>query len=448
MIKNKELLIKGRFAQERADILAALQNALLRVDSYSCVRRFIKTVDSFVKIGDEKFNLDNISNVYLIAFGKAAIRMTEAVLETIRIDEGVVVSNEPCANFPGNIRYFSGGHPIPNENSVLAGTDVLNLASKTKDNDLTLILVSGGGSALLEKPLVPLRDLQKVTALLMKVGADIFELNTVRKHLSEIKGGKLLSKLKGNVVSLIISDVIGDSLDTIASGPTYFDNSTFADAIQVLKKYDILDKVPKSVVDVLKEGSKGKIPETLKEDSYMLKKCHNFLVATNFDACKSAENLLRQKGYSVLYLGSGIQGESREVAKVFGGIISELSRGRLDIRKPVAIIFGGETTVTVKGNGVGGRNEEFVLAMLPFLEKSGGAICSLGTDGIDGLSDAAGAIADSNTLKDSQRFGLDWKEYLRENNSYMFFKKIGGLVFTGKTGTNVADIVIYLSTDK
>ncbi len=445
MIKNKNSLIKGRFSNERKDLLEALESAFSRIDSYLCVKRFLKRKENVLEIDGKRFNLKEIDNIYLISFGKAAVRMAEAVLDTVEVTEGIVVSNGNFTGFPDNIKYFAGGHPIPNENSIAAGEAVLNLAHKTKDGDLTIVLISGGGSALLEKPLISLKDLQKVTNLLMRAGADIFELNTVRKHLSEIKGGKLLLHLRGNVVSLIISDVIGDSLDTIASGPTYFDNSTFSEALYILEKYDLLNGVPKSVIEVFKKGEKGEIPETLKEDSFLKKKCENILVATNFDACKAAQNHLEKTGYSVLYLGSQIQGESREIAKAFGGIISELLAGRLEICKPAALIFGGETTVTVKGNGVGGRNEEFILALLPFLDKANGVACSVGTDGKDGMSDAAGAIADSDTKKFADDAGLDWKEYLKNNDSHTFFNKINSLIYTGKTETNVADIVIFIS---
>ncbi len=448
MIKNKESLIKGRFSSERKDLLEALESAFSRVDSYLCVRRFLERKENILKIGGKRFNLKEVDNIYLLSFGKAAVRMAKAVLDTVEVAEGIVVSNGDFTGFPGNIKYFAGGHPIPNENSVSAGEAVLNLARKTKDSDLTIVLISGGGSALLEKPLVPLKDLQEVTRLLMKSGADIFELNTVRKHLSEIKGGKLLLHLKGSVVSLIISDVIGDSLDTIASGPTYFDNSTFSEALSVLKKYNLLGKAPKSVIEVFKKGEKGEIPETLKEDSFIEKRCDNILVATNFDACRAAAAKLSEKGYSVFYLGSAIQGESREIAKAVCGIAGEIRRGRIDIKPPVAILFGGETTVTVKGNGIGGRNEEFVLATLPFVSRLNGVVCSIGTDGIDGMSDAAGAIADSDTKKLAESAGLDWREYLKNNDSHTFFNRIGSLVYTGKTETNVADIVIFISSNE
>ncbi len=445
MIKNKHSLLRGRFARQRADVLNALEEVFLRIDPYKCVKNVVKREGEFFVVAGRKFPCCEFEHIYLISFGKAAVKMAKALIDVVDVNKGIVVSNEPVAEFPGNVEYFTGGHPLPNENSVKAGEAVLKLASGTNDSDLTFVLISGGGSALLEKPLVPLEDLQKITGLLMNAGADIFELNTVRKHLSEIKGGKLLLSLKGKIISLIISDVIGDSLDTIASGPTYFDNSTFSDALDILKKYNLLDVAPESVIKILEKGKAGEIPETLKEDAFSEKKCENILIATNFDACKAAENYLRKKGYSVLYLGSGVQGESREVAKAFGGIITELSRDRLEIHSPAAVIFGGETTVTVRGNGIGGRNGEFVLASLPFLERANGVLCSVGTDGKDGLSESAGAIADSDTIEFAASLKLNWKEYLKNNDSSTFFEKINSLIYTGKTGTNVADIVIFIT---
>ena len=328
---------------------------------------------------------------------------------------------------------------------MLAGEEILKLAKETGDKDLTIVLISGGGSAMVESPLVPLKDLQHATKVLMESGANIEELNTVRKHLSNIKGGRLLAHLKGDVVSLIISDVIGDRLDTIASGPTYFDETTFKDALSIIDKYGIESKLPESVMTVLKKGAKGELPETLKEEEFYKKNVQNVLVATNFDAGSEAVKYLKNKGYSVLYLGDAIQGEAREVAKVFGGIAQSAYAGRLSVNGfPFALVFGGETTVTVKGNGIGGRNEEFVLAALLFLSNVNAVIVSVGTDGIDGKSNAAGAIADSDTLMLSEKMGIDYSDFLKNNNAHHFFERTGGLIFTGNTGTNVADIGVLI----
>ncbi len=445
MIKNKSDLIFGKFAKERRDIIDALESAFRRIDSYFCVKNvFVKKRNKFF-IGGEEFDLSDFENVYLVSFGKAAVKMAAAVSDLFKISEGVVVSNQPeiKCKIP-KVAYVEGGHPIPNRNSEKAGELVLNLVEKTTERDLTFVLISGGGSALVEKPLVPLSDLQVATKLLMQAGADIYELNAVRKHLSMLKGGRLLSKIKGKVVSLIVSDVVGDLLDTIASGPTYFDNSTFSDALNVIYKYNLEDKIPQSVLDVLKNGAKGRIPETLKPGSPHLKKVLNVLVATNYNACMAAADTLTKKGYSVFYLGSAIQGEACEVAKAVCGIAWEIHRGRIKVKLPAAIIFGGETTVTVKGTGRGGRNEEFTLASLLFVSNINAIVCSVGTDGIDGTSNAAGAICTPETLSFAENQGIDWKKFLKNNDAHTFFEKTNGLVYTGKTGTNVADLVILI----
>ena len=444
MIKNKALLTKGAFANEREDAINALERALQRIDPETCIKNYVQRNGNILKTGDKVLDLSGFGKIYLIAFGKASVKMSKAILETIDISEGIVVSNEDSAELPENIRFIRGGHPVPDKNSLLGGKEILNFASKITDKDLTLILISGGGSALVEAPLVPFVDLQKTTAALMKTGADIHELNAVRKHLSNIKGGRLLTAIRGNIVSLIISDVIGDSLDAIASGPTYFDSTTFLDARNVIKKYNLDKKIPYRVTELIDNGVKGEVRETLKSDSTDLKRVKNILVATNFDACAAAESYLKTKGYNTLYLGSRIQGEAREVAKIVGGVGIELFNAKLNFRKPAAIIFGGETTVTVKGDGSGGRNQEFALAITPFLSNMKGVFASMGTDGIDGQSDAAGAIADSETLNRALNIGINPENFLQNNDSYHYFKALNDLIVTGRTGTNTADIAVLI----
>ena len=450
MIKNREQLVKGRFSKERADALSALESALERINPEVCIKRILKIHGNEFTYNDHRYSLNDFEHIYLIAFGKAADRMALSVFNTLsevpglKISNAVVVSKEFKENLPNYVKKIKGGHPLPDENSIKAGQEILKLAGKTTNKDLTLVLISGGGSAMVESPLVPLDNLQQTTKLLMEAGANINELNTVRKHLSNIKGGKLLTHLRGQVISLIISDVIGDKLDTIASGPTYFDNTTFQDALKIIDKYSLRNKIPEIVLKILREGIEGKVSETLKENSPDILRVQNILVATNFDACNEAVKYLKSRGYTVLYLGSSIQGEAREVAKVVGGIAMDGGKERLGVPMPIAVIFGGETTVTVKGNGIGGRNEELVLASLPFLAETQAVFTSVGTDGIDGKSYAAGAIADSDTLTEAKERGLDFSRFLINNDAHNFFNSIGGLVVTGNTGTNVADIGIMI----
>ncbi len=447
MIKNINDLIKGKFAKERADALSAFERALKRVMPERCVKDFVRAGRNGFYCCGEFYKTDDFSDINLIAFGKAAERMTLALLDTlsgaVSFSNGVVVSKEFASPYklPHSFEKIAGGHPIPNKNSLIAGDAILRLAEKTSRNSLTFVLISGGGSAMVESPLVPLEDLQKATKLIMERGADIKELNAVRKHLSGVKGGRLLMRLKGKVISLIISDVIGDRLDTIASGPTYFDETTFSDALNVIRKYGLEDVLPRTVIEALKSKKGG---ETLKNGSPHLDRVKNVLIATNFDACKELKDYLRKKGYTVIYLGSSVQGEAREVAKVFGGIAEDASKGRLSVPLPVAFVFGGETTVHVRGNGIGGRNEELVLAALPFLSESSAVFASIGTDGIDGKSDACGAIADSDTFFAAKENGVDFLKFLENNDAHNFFSKVNGLIFTGNTGTNVADIAVLI----
>jgi glycerate 2-kinase len=450
MAKDTDKLIKGSFAEERADALSSIEAALKRIDPEESVKDVLKIYgDEFMHDG-HIYRLNRFDHIYIIAFGKAAEGMTKAVLDVffeiplLEVTEVITVTKEFRGILPEDVKKIYGGHPLPNEDSLKAGREILKLAKKTTDNDLTFLLISGGGSAMVESPRVPLKDLQKATKLLMESGANIEELNTVRKHLSEIKGGGLLREIRGQVVSFIISDVIGDKLGVIASGPTYFDNSSFQDALDVIDKYYLKTKMPKSVLEVLENGAKGEILETLKENSPDMERVENILVATNFDACKVASAYLKSKGYSVIYLGSSIQGEAREVAKVFGGIAMDGGKGKLGVSLPVAVVFGGETTVTVKGDGIGGRNEELVLAIVPYLAETNAVFVSVGTDGIDGKSSAAGAIADSETLKKSQNKGLNLERFLANNDAHHFFNSLEDLIITGSTGTNVADIGVLI----
>ncbi len=450
MIKNIDQLVKGRFSRERANALSALESALKRIDPKVCINRTLRIYGDEFTYDDHKYHLNDFEHIHLIAFGKAAETMALSIFKIfseipgLKISDAVVVTKEFKKNLPEYVKKIKGGHPLPDENSVKAGNEVLNIAKKTADNDFTIVLISGGGSAMVESPLVPLGDLQKTTKLLMEAGANIEELNTIRKHLSNIKGGKLLTHLKGQVVSFIISDVIGDKLSTIASGPTYFDDTTFQKGLKIIEKYSLKNRIPKTVMDILKEGVKGKIEETLKNNAPDMQRVQNILVATNFDACRAASAYLRSSGYTVIYLGSSIQGEAREVAKVIGGIAYDGGKRRLSTSLPIAVVFGGETTVTVKGNGKGGRNEELVLASLPLLSETQAVFVSIGTDGIDGKSSAAGAIGDTDTLAEAKNKGMDFSYFLVNNNAHNFFNPLGGLVITGNTGTNVADIGILI----
>ncbi len=424
--------------------LESINFLLKRIDPEVMVQQFLIKENNKLKIGDVEIDLKDYKRIFLISFGKAAIKMTKGVLSKLDIYKGLVISNIFYEDFPENIEYIKGGHPIPDEDSLYAGKRLIELSKKINENDLVLILISGGGSSLVEYPLISLSELRELTKLMLKSGLSIDEINIIRKHLSEIKGGKLLKMIKGKIYSIIISDVIGDDLGTIASGPTYFDNSTFLDAKNILEKYDLLEKVPKNVLDIIKKGIIGEIPETLKESEFPSERVKNCIILSNHVACKNLAKFFKNKDFSIFYLGSRIQGDVREVSKVIGGIILDIYDGKIDIKKPVSLIFGGETTVYVKGSGIGGRNEELSLLISKYIQNKNIVFLSFATDGIDGISNSAGAIVDGDTLNRVANLNLDYKIYLDNNDSYNFFLKLGDLITTCPTGNNVMDIGIAL----
>ena len=319
---------------------------------------------------------------------------------------------------------------------------------RDREKTLTLFLLSGGASALLPMPADPitLQDKIEVTKLLLASGANIDEVNAVRKHISGIKGGLLGRRLsKGLVIYLIISDVVGDKLETIGSGPTAPDPTTFKDAYEVLNKYGLWDKIPESVRHRIRLGLDGRVEETPKPGDPIFKRITNLIVASVGDACKAAEKYLRSKGYRSMTLTRFMEGEAREIGVFAAGLLRQLS----ERRGKHAIVMGGETTVTVKGKGIGGRNQELALsASIKLRDLKNCCLVSVGTDGVDGPTDAAGAIVDGETYQDALRLGLNPAEFLAENDSNTFFKRVGGLITTGYTGTNVGDVVLLLKADR
>jgi hydroxypyruvate reductase/glycerate 2-kinase len=342
------------------------------------------------------------------------------------------------------------GHNHPTADGVCGTNEILRLLASAGPDDVAFCLLSGGGSALLPAPVtgITLEDKQAVTAQLHACGATIQEMNAVRKHLSRVKGGRLAAAFRGRLlVGLIISDVVGDPLDVIASGPTAPDPTTYSDALAVIDRYDLRQRVPPAVIDVLARGAAGELPETVKE---LPPTVHNVVIGTNADALGAARAAAEGRGYRVLDLGPYIEGETRHVATAVAGIIRSIRERDEPSPPPVCVLIGGETTVTLEpGSGKGGRNQEFVLAVLDKLGAdgmSGACVLCGGTDGEDGPTDAAGAVGTAETLRLAHDLHLSPKDHLRRHDAYPFFKATNGLLETGLTGTNVMDVRIVLVT--
>lgn len=419
-------------------------------------RAALKAADPYEAVKHQKEFLrsrierDGVRDVIAIGFGKAACPMARAIEDILgnRVRSGVVITKygHCAAGYPTALfTVHEAAHPLPDENGVHATREVLNLLTHAGRDTLVICLVSGGGSALLVAPCegVTLKEKQGITDLLLRAGATIDELNTVRKHLSKVKGGRLAeAAYPAKVISLILSDVIDDTLDVIASGPTVADSTTFGEALAVIHKYDLKGKAPAPVLLVLEQGASHRIAETPKADSKALREVENVIVGSNRKAIEEAKAEAERAGCHAEIVSARLLGEARDAAAFLATRAKERA-GRRDRIHPLCLISGGETTVTVRGNGTGGRNTELALAFaLDIAGLEGVTLLSAGTDGTDGPTDAAGAIVDGQTVTRSGHLGLDPAAYLARNDSYTFFKKAGGLLITGPTGTNVMDLQI------
>lgn len=422
--------------------------AIQAVDPYKLVKGYAESISA-------AYHKEHCIKLYLVSFGKAAFAMTKALAESsIRdiITKGMVITKYGHAQgaLTGNIEIFEVGHPVPDAKGLAATKHVIDMLKNGDSQTLVLCLISGGGSALLVAPCnsITLDEKQRVTELLLKAGANINELNTVRKHISAIKGGRLAEiAYPSKVISLILSDVIGDPLDVIASGPTSPDETTYQDAVAVIEKYGLTDKIPAHIWNTLNNGANGAMPDTPKIDNPAFEGVENIIIGSNKIATGAAAKKAMELGFDTTILTSELQGEASEVAKWLALKAIEIRGQGSGVKKRICLISGGETTVTVKGNGLGGRNMEFALAFaLEIAGTDGITLLSAGTDGTDGPTDAAGAIVNGQTIKKAKTKGLDPLVYLEHNDSYIFFKNIGELFVTGSTGTNVMDIQIIILT--
>ena len=392
--------------------------------------------------------LQQAAAVDVIAAGKAAAVMLNAFVSSTATPLRRMLGIGPHRPdlLPQGAEWQDAGHPLPTEGSVAGAYRALEMARASEQDDLLVVLLSGGGSALMTLPAdgISLADKQKTARLLMEAGADIYELNTVRKHLSAIKGGQLAAAARGTVLTLAVSDVVGDDLSVIASGPTVADDSTYAQALAILVARGGTDSYPAAVVARLDQGAAGLLPETPDAADSRLQRSIARVIGPQRGAIDGAASAARRLGYHVVVIREPVVGEARESA--IAHLAHVATESHMEPR-PLCVISSGETTVTVRGHGRGGRNQEFALAMGQALTMLGDrvAAASVGTDGIDGPTDAAGAVVDSSTLQRAQAAGLIPDEFLNDNNAYVFFERLGDLIKTGPTATNVGDLQVILA---
>jgi len=442
----------------RDAIRRLLQAALLAADPAAAVRRSLRIEKTRLVVNDPIqnrspeyfYDLGRIRRLIVLGAGKAAPAMGAAVESVLgaRITDGLVVTKAGRFRRLKRIKILTAGHPIPDRAGSAAAERMVNLVTGLGPDDLVLFLLSGGASALLPFPAegIILRDKQKVTHRLLRSGATIEELNAVRKHLSRLKGGQLAALCRpARVVSLILSDVIGSPLESIGSGPTAPDSTTFDQAIGILKKYRLWSGAPPAVKRYLVTGRRGTRPETPKPGDPVFQRVKNIIIGDNRIAVEAAANRARALGLKGYVLTTKLRGEAREAAKLFGSVAREVCEAGVPVSRPACLIAGGELTVTVSGHGKGGRCQEMALAAVKEIAGlDGTTLAAFGTDGTDGPTDAAGAVVDDTTLFQAVRMGLDPDRFLARNDSYRFFKRLKGLIQTGPTGTNVNDLYLLL----
>ena len=433
-IKNKEALLR----LPKADVLLdAVEAALKAADPYNAVLSKVKLLGNYVEVEGRRFEVGRA--VHVVGFGKASARMAEALVEIFGdLVAGGVVITPTGGGRVGPVEVLKGNHPLPGEDTLKASKRLLEYLQGVGEGDTVFVAISGGGSALFEVPEegVELSEIAQLSDVLMKRGADIVELNAVRKRLSAVKGGKLLRYIKARrVVSLIVSDVVGDRLDTIASGPTAPDATDKTFAASVLKKYGLWDSIPERARRLFEA-------ETPKAGDPLFDKVINVIVANNLGALQEAAGRLSSRGYKTLILTSMLEGEARVVGRVLASVISSAARHGLPAPPPIAVLAGGETVVTVRGRGMGGRNQEMCLALAMAIRGLNAAAACVATDGVDGNSPAAGALVDGGVVDEAERLGLSPSEYLDNNDSHTFFQKLGRAIITGYTGVNVNDIFL------
>ena len=434
----------------RAHAREIFSAGLASVDPLVAIKNQVQLQKHRLHVADRSYDLAQTRRIIVAGCGKAAARMALAMEEVLgeNISAGIVVVKYGHELPLEKIKVIEAGHPIPDQAGVEGARRIMELLDTAGEHDLVFFLISGGGSALLAAPAegLSLADKQQTTEILLKSGATIKEVNAVRKHLSCVKGGRCAQlAAPANLVSLILSDVVGDALEAVASGPTVADTSTYDDCLRILRRYNLRARVPRAVLEHLERGANGEIEETPKPFNPFFQKGQNVVVGNNRMALNAASRRAEELGYHSMILSDSVEGESRAVAVSFSRRLIEIARTNASVSRPACVLSGGETTVTVCGNGLGGRNQEFALTAAIELDGFDGAVVlSAGTDGADGPTDAAGGIVDGLTIERGRAKGFAPREFLARNDSYHFLQATNDLLITGPTLTNVMDLQVAL----
>ena len=439
-----------RVQQLRIDARRIFDAGIAAVDPVAAVHNTVTRQGHLLSVADTVYDLHQYAHVYVIGAGKAGATMAQGLEDVLqdRLTAGAVTVKYGHLAPVRAVTLYEAGHPIPDAAGLRGAEAIMQLARQAGENDLVFCLLSGGGSALTPAPCagITLEEKQQLTSLLLACGASIDEINSLRKHLSHFKGGQLARLVApARLMTLVLSDVVGDRLDVIASGPTVPDVSTFADCHEIITRYRLVDQLPLSIRDHLRRGCSGQVPETPKAGEPAFAHHQTVMIGSNRIALQAAAQQARHLGYTPLVLSSSVQGEAREIARMHAAMAHEIRQSGQPLSPPVCILAGGETTVTLRGTGKGGRNQEFALAAAMDIDGLPDVVMlSGGTDGTDGPTDAAGAVVDGATIDRAQALGLSPGDFIQRSDSYHFFAALDDLICTGPTGTNVMDIYLLL----
>lgn len=427
-----------------------LKAGLDAADPEAAIRRVVQVKNNRLRVGTQWYDLTRFERIVCVGAGKASGAMAAALERIVgsRLEGGIVVVHDAHGHNTKRVQLLKARHPVPDYRSERAARKILELLGSLTHRDLVFLVLSGGASSLLAAPAVglTLREKQRTTQLLLRSGATIREINTVRKHLSRIKGGQLAGATSATILTLVLSDVPGDDLATIGSGPTAPDPTTFSDAKQVLTTFQLWDRIPLSVQRHINQGIRGRRPETPKSHARLFSRVRHHIVGNNQATVQNMAVQASALGLGQVILSTALSGEARDIGKLFGTMAKAMHGSGNPVQRPWCLIAGGELTVTVRGRGKGGRAQEFALAAAPFIEGvSNMFVVGVGTDGRDGPTDAAGAIVDGRTMARAKANGADYNQAMRENDSHGFFRRARGHIVTGPTGTNVNDLYLIVA---